>query len=373
MKKSIVIICVLFVVFLSVFSAKADTYDDFLSESQSNEVFDSLPDDAKSALNDIGIDGFDYKSLENIKPDKITESILNAISVQGKTPLRVFLTVISVMLLYSILYGLKNSLDGALQPVMSLGVTLCITCVLVLPLTEFITSTVNVIITSSDFMLAYVPLMVLALGLSGQPISGAGYYSVMIFTGQAVGNIASKIVAPFLKIFLALGISSAISPNINLSGMIRFISKLTKIILAFSVSIFTGVLSFKQVISMGADTLSSRAVRFSISSFVPIVGSALSEAYRTVQGSVGLLKSGIGIVSVVALLAVYLPVIVQALFWMLTLALAKAVGEVLNLREPCVLLESVYTVISTLFSIILCMIMIFIISSSAVVILGGFG
>ena len=42
----------------------------------------------------------------------------------------------------------------------------------------FITSTVNVITTSSDFMLAYVPLMVLALGLSGQPISGAGYYSV---------------------------------------------------------------------------------------------------------------------------------------------------------------------------------------------------
>lgn len=373
MKKILVFICVFVLALFFSVSAKAAVYDEFLKESSPDEVFDSLPDNTKSALNDLGIKGFDYSAFKNIKPDRIINRILDIAAKESKNPLKAFCSVLAVLLLYSVLYSVKNFAQTTLQPVLSLIVTLCICCALVIPLTGFIENTVNVIKSSSDFMLAYVPLMVFALGLSGHPVSGAGYYGIMIFTGQAVGRIASRIVAPFMKIFLAVGISSAISPNINLSGIVRFISKYTRIILIFSVSIFTGVLGFKQVLDMGADSLSSKAVRLSLSSFVPVIGSALSEAYRTVQGSVGLLKSGIGIVSILALIAVYAPVLIQCLFWMLALGVSKAAGEVLNLREPCILLESVYTVVSTLFSVILCMIMIFIISSTVVIMLGGFG
>ncbi|MCH5304320.1 MAG: stage III sporulation protein AE, partial [Ruminococcus sp.] len=221
--------------------------------------------------------------------------------------------------------------------------------------------------------LSYIPLMVLAMSLSGQIASGAGYYSIMLFSGQAVARIASDIIAPFMKIFLALSVASSISPNINLSGIVRYISKITKWILAFSMTVFTAILGFKQVISMGADSVSSRAVKFSLSSFVPIVGSALSEAYRTVQGSFTVLKSGVGIVAIIALIAIYLPTVLQSVFWILTLGLSKSVGEVLGLREPCFLLEAVSMVVTTLFAVILCVISIFIISTALIIVLGGFG
>lgn len=373
MKRLTVLIAVLFIALVSVFPVKADTYDDFLNDNNASQALDKLPESAKKSLKDIGIDSFSYKDLENLDLNKIISSILNIAGSQGETPLKAFAAVIAVMLLYSMLYGVKNSAEGSLQPVISVSVTLCITCILVLPLMDFITNTVDVIKISSDFMTAYVPLMVLAISMSGQPVSAAGYYGLMMFMGQGVSRVSSEIISPFMKIFLALGVSSSISPNINLNGIVQFISKFTRILLVFCMSIFTGVLSFKQVISMGADSVSSRAVRLSLSSFVPIVGSALSEAYRTVQGSIGLLKSGIGIISIIALAAVYLPIIIKCLFWMLTLGFAKAVGEVLNLREPCTLLMSVYSVISTLFAVILCMIMLFIISTSIVIMLGGGG
>lgn len=371
MKKIFIFTAVALICALSVFSVKADTYDDILSGNGGNKVIESLPDSAEKSLNDIGIDSFDYKNLDKLDFNKIISGILNAAAEGSKKPLKAFTAVIAVMILYSVLYGVKTSLDGSLQPVLSLSVTLCITCVLVIPLTGFITDAVEVIRTSSDFMIGFIPLMVMVLSMSGKPVSAAGYYGMTVFSAQAVSRISSGVIAPFMKIFLALSVSSSISPNINLSGIIRFISKFTKILLVFSMSIFTGILSFKQVLSMGADNLSSRAVRLSLSSFVPIVGSALSEAYRTVQGSLGLLKSGIGIISIIALIAVYLPVVIQCLFWMITLSFSKSVGEILNLREPCVLLESVYSVISTLFAVILCMIMLFIISTSVVIMLGG--
>lgn len=371
MKRILLILSVLFILGMSGFTARAGTYEDFFKDNNADEVLNTLPNNAKSTLKDIGIESFDLNNLNKLSFKSVFSAILNNASSQSKTPFKTFSAIIAVLLLYSVLYGVKTTLEGALQPVLSLSVTLCISCALLIPLSSFITSVVDVIKISSDFMIAYVPLMVLAMGLSGQPVSGSAYYAVMIFTGQAVGNISSKVIAPFMKIFLAVSISSAISPNVNLSGIVRFISKYTKVLLVFSMSIFTGVLSIKQVVSQGADSISSRAVRLSLSSFVPIVGSALSEAYRTVQGSVGLLKSGIGLVSLIALAAVYMPVILQCLFWMVSLGFAKCIGEVLNLREPCVLLESVYSVVSTLLAIILSFSLIFIISTSLILLLGG--
>lgn len=373
MKKVIIILTVFIFIGLSAFTSYAASYDEFLTDNNAEEILSSLPDTAKSSLNDIGIDSFDYKNLNKLNLKNIFDSILNSAASQSKTPLKSFSAIIAVLLLYSVLYGVKTSLEGTLQPVLALSVTLCLSCALVIPLSSFITNVVDVLKVSSDFMIAYVPLMVFAMSLSGQPVSSGAYYAVMIFTGQTIGNISSKIIAPFMKIFLAVSISSAISPIVNLSGIIRFISKFTKVVLVFSMSIFTGILSIKQVVSMGADSISSRAVRLSLSSFVPIVGSALSEAYRTVQGSVGLLKSGIGVVAIIALSAVYLPVVLQCLFWMLSLGLAKSIGEVLNLREPCALLDSVYTVVSTLLAIILSFSLIFIISTALILVLGGAG
>lgn len=371
MKKILIFVFITVVICLSVFSVSAENYDDYIDDNSKKEAVNVLPDNVQSFLKEFGLDTFNFSKLSNLSLKKVFPEFLNTVSSESKNPMKAFAAIIAVMLLYSIIYGVKNSLENTLQPVISVSVTLCIICILVIPLTGFTESVVNTIKTASDFMIAYIPIMVFTLGLSGQPISSACYYTVMMFTAQSVSRISSAVIAPFMKIFLAVSVSSGISPNVNLSGIIRFISKFTRILLVFSMSIFTGVLSFKQIISAGADTLSSRAVRLSLTSFVPIVGSALSEAYRTVQGSVGLLKSGIGIISVIAAVVLFSPAIVQCVFWMLTLSFSKSIAEILNLREPCAILESIYSVISTLFAVALCMTLIFIISSAVVVLLGG--
>lgn len=373
MRTLISVLLIAVIIIFTCFSATAAEFDDLLKDNNADEIINSLPDDAKNSLNDLGIKGFDYSALEKITPEKILSGILNTFTEQGKTPLKAFAAVVSILLLYSILYGLRNSFESSLQPVLSVVTTICICCALVIPLTDFITSAVGVIKTSSDFMLSYIPLMTAVISFSGQPLSAAGYYGIMTFSGQAVNRISSEIIAPFMKVFLAVSVSSAVSPNINLGGIVRFISKLTKILLGFVMSVFTGVLSFKQVVSAGADSLSSRAVRFSLTSFVPVVGSALSEAYRTIQGSVGVLKSGAGVIAVIAVAVMYLPIIIQCVFWILTLLLSKSIGEMLCLREPCALLEAVYTVVSTLLAVILCLAAVFLISTAVVILTGGGG
>ena len=171
--------------------------------------------------------------------------------------------------------------------------------------------------------------------------------------------------------FLGLSVSGGLSPDINLSGFTSFISKAFKWLLAFVMMIFTSVLGIKQVVTNSLDNVSGRTVRFALSSFVPVVGSALSEAYRTVSGSISLLKSGLGVFVIIAVAVTFLPVLVNCLLWSLALKTGKATAEVLGLGQSAVLLDGISSVFSVIIAVILCVAAVFIISAAMVFMIGG--
>ena len=110
-----------------------------------------------------------------------------------------------------------------------------------------------------------------------------------------------------------------------------------------------------------------------LSSFIPIVGSALSDAYKTVQGSIGVLKSGVGVFVILSIAVIFLPVVIQSFLWIATLWIGKLTAEVLILSQTAKLLECVISVFSTLLGIVLCIMSIYIISTALVLVMGGGG
>ena len=117
--------------------------------------------------------------------------------------------------------------------------------------------------------------------------------------------------------------------------------------------------------------MSDRAIKFSLTGFVPVAGAALAEAYKSVESSVSLLRSGVGVLAIIAVAVMFLPVLLECVLWMLALRAAGAVGEILNLSESVVLFESVRTVISTIFAVLLSVSAVFIISTALVLMMGG--
>ena len=370
MKKLFALIFIIIIVISS--PARVNAADSLAEDYGADSLIDNLPEDTRKSLTDIGLGEFDINALNELSFEKILNGIISSAGEEGKTPLRTLAVIIALLLLYSLLYGLRSSVSNtSLQQVLSICVTLCVTAALVVPIITVINSGIDIIKTASDFMLAYIPVMLVVMTASGKAVSGASYYTLMMFAGQAVTQISSAFIAPFLKLFLGLSISSAVSPNINLSGLVRFISKLIKWSLGFIMCLFTGVLTLRQIVSSGLDSVGTRAVKFTLSSLVPVVGSALSEAYKTVQSSVGLLRSGVGVFALIAVMAVFMPVIIRCLWWLLILWVSRSAGELMGLKEPCFLLESVSGVIGNIFAIILCVSAVFIISTASVLILGG--
>ena len=345
MKKIVVILIILLIPLSLTTKCYASTYSDALEEIGGGALTDSLDNKSKEILKDFGVDEKDYNSIINMSFSNVFEKIFDIVND-----------------------GLKNrELKCITDTVFVLVVTLSISS----PVISVINRAIESINNAGSFMLLYIPIMAVILIINGQSITGASYYSLVVMVGEGVTYIAKNIVSPLLSVFLGLSVTSAISSDLNMQGIIIEISKIIKWIIGFAMTVFSGLLTFKTLITTSADSISTRAVRFTLSSFIPIVGSALSEAYKTIQGSMCLLKTGLGVFVIISVMIVFLPIIIHCLLWIISLNITGGIGNMLGIKGPISIIKSCSTVLTTLLVIILCVMAIYVISTAIILTMGN--
>lgn len=346
--------------------------DELYDSLQLNELYQSLPKSAQDSLARMGIEDVSVGSVSELTLSLFVGEVLAIAGEQSVGVLASLSMTVAVLLIYSLVEGFTQSLaNDSSREVLSVVCALCIACALVIPVTDLIDTANKAIYAASDFMLAYVPVMVAVLVSCGRTLSGSGYYTLMIAAAEGISRLSSKFITPMLNVFLGVSISSAVTPAIRLDSLTSMFSKTIKWLLSFSFTIFSAFLTFKTLITTSIDSVSTRAVRYTLSSFIPVVGSALSEAYKTVQGSVNILKNGVGVFVIIAVSAVFLPVILRLMLWIFSVGICRSFAQIINLGLPVNMLSSVSTVLSVLLAVILCIMALFIISTALIVTVGG--
>lgn len=165
--------------------------------------------------------------------------------------------------------------------------------------------------TTSDFMLALIPVLAGIITAAGNPTLALTYGSFAMAAAQAAAQTAGNIIMPLCGAFSAFGVSASLSPELKLIKLADMIKKLTIGVLSFIAAAFSAVLGLKSLLAGSADTLASKGIKLALSSVVPIVGGALSDAYSSIIGSVSLLKSTVGVFGVIAVVMIDLPVVLQ--------------------------------------------------------------
>ncbi len=333
-------------------------------------VYQNLSDEASRALSELGVMSADADALSALSFENVMAALSKMAGSGMTAPLKGLITMTAVLLLCSMLTAYQNSLTESGETVQTVAV-LCLSGAVAVPAVGFIGTAGDVIAQCANLFLAYIPIMAVMLAASGKAVSSASYQALTVAAGQGVMRVSSDMILPLLHIFLGIAVSSGIAPQVGLGGFLSLITKLTKWLLGFVMAIFTAVLSLRQAASGALDSLGSKAARFALSSFVPVVGSALSEAYKTVQGSLHVLRSGLGIFVILALAFTFLPVLLQGLGWSLCLFVGKALAEALGVSHCAKLLEALGTVFSTLTAVLLCVPAVLLIAAAAAFAIGG--
>jgi stage III sporulation protein AE len=124
------------------------------------------------------------------------------------------------------------------------------------------------------------------------------------------------------------------------------------------------------MVSVSADSVSVKAAKFMLGSFVPVVGTALSDAYSAAQGCLRLIKTTVGAYGILVAAFTFLPALLRVLLWQLLARAAIVAGDILGAGRVSALLRACSSVLGILAAIIMCFAL-FIIVSTAVVMSAG--
>ncbi|MCX7657981.1 MAG: stage III sporulation protein AE [Oscillospiraceae bacterium] len=367
------IFCILLMFFVMgavpVMGADGDVLENTVKASGVENI--ALPEGAGDFVDKKGINVSEPEKMLEITPKMVFDYILDGLKNKLLNPLKVLGKLFSVILLASLIAGMGDTVSSkGMSKVYGIISTLICVGIISEPVCSCIQSVSDTLICGGNFMVSYVPVFSGIVAASGN-ISSAGSYSVIIFAVCEVSTqIASKILMPLLGLCLAMAVVESINPAVSLSGITDGIKKAAVWGIGFIMTIFVGLLTIQSVIGVSADTVSAKAAKFVVSSVVPVVGGAISDAYSAIKGSLGILKSGVGSYGIAALLLTMLPSIISVVLLEAAVWCGAIVSEIFGVKEINSLLKNIVSVLSIALSLLLCFTMMLVVSTAIIMMLG---
>lgn len=340
-------------------------------EDPIRELRGSLSDEVKEKMDRIGYDG-ELSAGAGVEFKDILSLVLSELSQGMSGPLSALAVMIGVLILSSLLEGTAHALRYTeTRDIMAAVTSLMLSAVLIAPCVGLIRQSVGVIGDTASLMLVYVPAMAAIYAFGGHPIQAGGTCAGVMTAAQVIAQLSAHLIPQLLCSYLALSVSCGVSGRVKLNGLCELIGKFIKWFIGIMMALFSAVLSMQSVLTRAGDSVTSRAARLTLSSLIPLIGSSLSEAYKTIQGSFDLLRTGAGVFVILAVLIAYLPLLVQCVLWMMTVKISGYAAEALGVEAPAQLLSVIGSVLSVLLALIAGVMAVFIISSAALMHSGG--
>lgn len=348
-KRLSVIVILLFCLSFVCHAEEASGYQSQLEASGATTLFDSLDDEQKDLLEELGIECVDYESLFSPSVRSVFDMFFQVIRNEYKTPFS-SAAVLAAMVLLAATVNLF--LVGKSGNTAQLLVSLIAAVSIIVPLGSCLTRAVSAINAQSDFMLCLIPVLAGVITVSGNPTLALSYNSMVFGVAQFVSLLADNYIRPLIQILLSLSVVSSIGNIINIGKIVEFIKKTVLFVMSITATVFITMLSIKGVLASSADTVAVRGIRFLIGKAIPVVGSAVSDAYLSIVGSLNLVKNTAAVFGIVAIAVINLPVLAECVAWIFMLNLLGTLCDVLALNSVAPLFRCVASCV-TLLAVIL--------------------
>lgn len=328
------------------------------------DVYNGLDYSAADFLEENGITPDNAEGITSLSPSVVISYMFEKLRHSSAAPLKLFGIILSVIILAAA-GGAAADISGnkSGEKVYRIISVLAVSSVVIPPLEQCFDNAFVTIQQGGEFMLCYVPVFAGICTASGSMTSSASYSAVMLMTAQAAVKLVSELVMPVISLCLAMSIIDAINPTFSLSAITELFRKWLSIILGFIMTIFTGMLSMQSVVGAAADTLGIKAAKFMASNLIPVVGSAVAEAYSTMRSGLGLLRGAAGAFGIIALAVTLLPPVLEAACLYLVMTAAGAASEMFGASELSCLFRGAASALSLILAVLSCFCVMFVIST----------
>ncbi|MBR4761765.1 MAG: hypothetical protein IK086_03935 [Clostridia bacterium] len=340
MKKIIFIIVAAIFIFAFPFSAAAEEERQSIYDiSGVEETKGYLSDDARDLIDGENIDVSDYNWINSIETESVFSHIWSFIKSGAKAPLRAGFCALAIIIVAAAARAFGK--DGKTDAAVRFAVTLAVCSAVIYGVWGSINTAVNMLKGCSSFMLAFVPVYMGIVSVSGAPATAVSNGAMMLASAEFINAASAFFITSVMGAYLAVALSSSVSPLVNGAGLAETFKRVGTWAMSLCTTVFLGLLGAKSAVNSAADTLSAKTAKFILGTCVPVAGNTLSGAVNTVASSLSLLKSSVGIYGVIAVAAMILPVVAELLLWRLVLNLLSGVCSLFSIDETSKLFKAV--------------------------------
>ncbi|MCD8116710.1 MAG: hypothetical protein LUE21_06300 [Oscillospiraceae bacterium] len=185
-------------------------------------------------------------------------------------------------------------------------------------MTSFLGQVGTALADLSDFSKALLPCIAAAAAAAGNGAAGAARYTASALGLDILMTIGVQAILPLIYAYAAVSTADAALPGGALGGPVKLLSWLCKLLLTGLTTVFTLCLTLSGIIAGSADKLAGSLTKTAISAALPVVGSILSDAADAYLAGAALLRNGVGIFGLAAVLCVCIgPVLGLGLHYLL--------------------------------------------------------
>lgn len=330
MKKKVIFVFLIIVVFNALaFNAEAydsELFDEQIESSGASELMDKLSDEEKDLLEKLGITDIDFDSVFSANPRRIFDFFFEIIRNEYSSPFNCFVSLLVIVIIMAAV-GQFIPEDSENSRAICFISQIIAALYVIVPLSSCITRAVSAIYVSSNFVTALVPVLAAVITVSGNPTLALTYNSLSFTVAQVIAKLGDSVFRPVIQVVFSLSIISSVSDAVNIKAIVEFIKKTVIFLLSFSATVFVTMLTVKGMLAASADSAAVRGIRFLIGNMIPVVGSAVSDAYMSIVGTLGLVKNTVGVFAIAAIAVINLPVLVECILWILMLNILAAVSD----------------------------------------------
>ena len=356
---------------LTVSAETTEMYAEQLKASGADQLVERLPEDAQALLETLELDGVAQNGCTQVELSTVLNTLRSALQENTAAPLQALLSLLTVVVLSAMFGGLQGLAGRVPLRQTYHTVSVLASAGLLLSAVGSLLRTVQAAVDSVNvFTLSFVPVYGVIVASGGSPTAALSYQTTLLTAAELFTQGVRGVVLPILLVSLALGCVGTVADGFCLSSFSATFYKLVLWGLGLFSTVFSGVLSVQQMVAAAGDSVSSRAMKFSLASFVPVVGGVLSEAYSTVMGYAGLLRSTVGGFGLVATAVIILPSLLSCVGWSLCLSLGGNAAALFKLDALEKLCRCVGGAVRVLIAVLAVLGLMMIISTSVVAFAG---
>ncbi|MCM1529595.1 MAG: stage III sporulation protein AE [Alistipes sp.] len=359
LKKIAAAILVIAAVFLclSPISACADEYNDSIEE---------ITENVENIMSGFSLD-LSLQDAERLSLDSLLAKVTERLTDRLGEPVRLLAVIFMVIVLCAVISSAGNFHGNTSGDVYSMVCVMAAVAVILPRIMAVYSEILSLIHTTGGFILVFVPFFT-GIAVTSGSITTAGIYHVMMLgASELIVKLAESWFMPILGAAAALGITGSIFPNLSLDSLVNLLKKVITWGISVAMTLFTGFVSLKCTIGSKADGAAAKTAKMLVGNFVPIVGSAVSDAYSTVKGSFQVIGGAVGAVGISGIIILLLPMIIEVLLYRFVMWTGIAAAEIFSAESLRRLMKSIDSGLAIAQCILVCYSVIFVLCSAILI------